>query len=329
MSVGVYILNKDLRALKRVEQRSYFREFSMKELEQFADENKIDLSGILQNKLYRINKILDELEKRGVGIYPSMPEGVSKDILNIILDTAEDTGAILQLIMTDARIFRYERDNKELFWKVVFYRLFPEYVDAFVDIKGGDEYKNLVLWLSWGTRHILKLLEKHKVIHLEYGLGNRERFPVGEVHTRIDILQVGNWRVTRRTFAHMYGFHKGRLLALYAPAEYDRPVSSFDSVEEYIEHKGRSALFNQVESYLSDIVDNSKKFGHDIIDMMIAVASDQGAYPFKDRFSVPPKTESGIITLGLLCISCKTKEAQWQSKSDATKIYCSRECFKK
>lgn len=31
----------------------------------------------------------------------------------------------------------------------------------------------------------------------------------------------------------------------------------------------------------------------------------------------------------LLCISCKVNEAQWQLKSDETKVYCSRKCFEK
>lgn len=267
------------------------------------------------------------MERRGIGIYPSMPEGISKDIVNVILQSTEDAGAILQLIMADARVFRYERDNKELFWKAVLYRLFPEYVDAFTDIKGGEEYKNLVLWLSWGTRQILKKLAKLHIIAF-VTIGNREFFPVEQNLTRIDVVRFGNWNVTRRTFAYMYGFHKGRLLALYAAAGWDLTASSFNSLQEYAEHKARQALYYSVESELSDVATKSNISGYDFIDLIILPSSDNKKESFEGRFTAPPKNEVGIITLGT-CISCKVNEAQWQLKSDERKVYCSRKCFEK
>jgi hypothetical protein len=73
-----------------------------------------------------------------------------------------DVATIMQLLKSDAKLARKERENPEKFWKNAIKVLYPEYIHKLKN-RNVKDYKKAILWITYSHNKILKFMKIKKL----------------------------------------------------------------------------------------------------------------------------------------------------------------------
>jgi hypothetical protein len=203
----------------------------------------------------------------------------------------------LDLMLSIPFLARYERENRNLVWRFVCERNFPDYVELVAD---NAPWKSVTLWLAWAQEKMMRLIiiNYNRQDNNALTYVDEETFSLFGKHMHV------------RTFAFLHGFPRGRLLAARrprTPPPLNIPEDApFADKMEAVSRRARFLMCSAQEYVPHNITHAQREAWYAIT----GAATDNGiAHLGGGPLADPPRRPDGTLLLELQCVGCGTGES--------------------